>query len=630
MGSANNKTKLPVVILFVSIIFIAVLGYSIADIDNNVAISPASNLAQSLPQSGPDGYFDIAVIDALYGTSALGQRNFDRDVLGVINLISTTSPFKERKSQLKVNKVFTGLNFNCVALATTTIGCDLTQVTAELANRGIKYDKAILLTNSKGSGHASLNATITRITRTNLNLSLHELGHMLGLYDEGRVYKSNAPWQGTDANIYSGTLPSSTWVNQGIAAQYTRGCLYRDTYCALPMSVMRSLNKQYLYYSPPGEYVINQKLDAIAGPSPTPFVRLTTNKTIVKKGGSLNMGWFTFGATSCIASGEWTGDKPTHGYITVTLTQPGTYVYTISCMGGGITLSRSVSLIADDIPPIVDAPTVAPINSTGQLERSVTISAVASDNVGLASVSFYVDGRRAATDTKPPYAIGWNTKKIINGPHTLEAVATDLAGHMSTSSPTFVNVLNINAPPSVDAGADKVVAQTGPVSLVAKIIDDALPYPYKLIVRWKLLTGPGAVKFNTTTKSAVTATLSLFGTYNFQIVVYDRQYYATDTISVLVDKDAFATPTSSSTTLTPEVPKIIKNSPTSFTLTTIGSAISISWSKVSGPGEVTFSRPDSFFTDVTVDTSGEYVIRRTVTLMGRKSIDTDFKIVADE
>src|SRR3989344_1506146 len=595
--------------------------------DSKVEVNPSTNRAFSLndqPRSS-DGYLDIVVIDALYGTSATAQKTFDKDVGGIFNLISTTSPFKERKAQIRFSKVFTGLNFGCVTQSSTsTIGCDSNQVFAELGNRGIEYDKVILLMNARGgAGHADLGATLAKVPRVSPGSTVHELGHMLGLYDEYIVYRSVAPFTGTDSNVYSGTPPSSTWIDWGIATQYTIGCLYRGAYCASVTSAMRSAKINY--FSPAGEYVINQNLDAIVGPSPAPFLRLSTNRTIVKKGANLNLGWFSFGATSCTASGEWSGSKPTHGYQAITLNQSGTY--TLTCTNGPLAQTRSVYLIADDQVPFVDTPVVAPVNSLGKLEKGVTISTTASDNIGLAWVRFFVDGRLLATDKKLPYAAGWNTKKTINGPHTIIAEATDLAGHVSTSSPTMVSVDNINTAPTVDLGPDRVV-QPGNVQLVAKIIDDALPYPWRPTFKWKMLSGPGPVKFNTTVKSTVTATFSVLGTHDFEVVVYDRQYYATDTMFVIVDNAPITSATSSPIQTVVTLPKNVARR--NVTINAIGRAITVSWSKVSGPGEVEFSNSDSFFTNISVDTPGDYVIRRKVTISGRKSIDTNFAVTAND
>ncbi len=67
---------------------------------------------------------------------------------------------------------------------------------------------------------------------------------------------------------------------------------------------------------------------------------------------------------------------------------------------------------------------------TGQ----VSITASASDNTGVVSVSFYVDGQLLSTDTSAPYTATWNTKKVKSGNHSLYVIAVDAAGNSTQSA----------------------------------------------------------------------------------------------------------------------------------------------------------------------------------------------------
>ncbi len=90
----------------------------------------------------------------------------------------------------------------------------------------------------------------------------------------------------------------------------------------------------------------------------------------------------------------------------------------------------------DTIPPAVRI--TAPLSGT--VSKNLTISAEASDNVGVVGVRFQLDG----TDLKPevltaPYSM---TLKISVGSHTVTAVARDAAGNRTTSSPVSITVTN--------------------------------------------------------------------------------------------------------------------------------------------------------------------------------------------
>jgi hypothetical protein len=72
---------------------------------------------------------------------------------------------------------------------------------------------------------------------------------------------------------------------------------------------------------------------------------------------------------------------------------------------------------------------------------SVTISASASDNIGVVGVQFRINGANlGAEDTTAPYTVSWNTKNRANGTYTIEAVARDAAGNVTVSVPVSVKL----------------------------------------------------------------------------------------------------------------------------------------------------------------------------------------------
>ncbi len=105
-------------------------------------------------------------------------------------------------------------------------------------------------------------------------------------------------------------------------------------------------------------------------------------------------------------------------------------------------LSQSITVGGTD----TQAPAVsmtAPANGTTVSGSSVTVSANASDNVGVSGVQFKLDGANlGAEDTTSPYSVTWNSTTAANGSHTLTAVARDAAGNMATSAGVSVTVDN--------------------------------------------------------------------------------------------------------------------------------------------------------------------------------------------
>jgi hypothetical protein len=120
-----------------------------------------------------------------------------------------------------------------------------------------------------------------------------------------------------------------------------------------------------------------------------------------------------------------------------------------------------VSSVGETTPPTVAL--TAPAGGD-TVSGTVTVSATASDNVGVAGVQFLLDGNPlGAEDTTEPYSISWVTTGATNGTHQLSARARDAAGNATTSATVSVTVSNTapGGPPpiaaySFDAGAGTV------------------------------------------------------------------------------------------------------------------------------------------------------------------------------
>jgi hypothetical protein len=95
--------------------------------------------------------------------------------------------------------------------------------------------------------------------------------------------------------------------------------------------------------------------------------------------------------------------------------------------------------VIDITPPNV---VLTSVQGGATLSGTASLSAWASDNLGLAGVQFKVDGvpigPEAVTD---PYVASFSTFALPNGTHTLTAVARDRAGNAASSEAT-VNIRN--------------------------------------------------------------------------------------------------------------------------------------------------------------------------------------------
>jgi Zn-dependent metalloprotease len=80
--------------------------------------------------------------------------------------------------------------------------------------------------------------------------------------------------------------------------------------------------------------------------------------------------------------------------------------------------------------------TTAPTASASETGTTgtITLSATASDNVGVTKVEFYIDGALVGTDTTSPYSVTYNSASLANGTHSLVAKAYDAAGNIGSST----------------------------------------------------------------------------------------------------------------------------------------------------------------------------------------------------
>jgi hypothetical protein len=95
----------------------------------------------------------------------------------------------------------------------------------------------------------------------------------------------------------------------------------------------------------------------------------------------------------------------------------------------------------DTTPPTVSA-------TESGTSGTITLSATASDNVGVTKVEFYVDGALKGTDAATPYTMTLDSTTLANGSHTLTAKAYDAAGNVGTSTAVSFSVSNSSTTPT--------------------------------------------------------------------------------------------------------------------------------------------------------------------------------------
>lgn len=116
---------------------------------------------------------------------------------------------------------------------------------------------------------------------------------------------------------------------------------------------------------------------------------------------------------------------------------------------GNSASTAPISVTVSNAPPDTTPPTVsiAAPAAGATVSGTISVSASASDKVGVTKVEFYVDGALYATDTTAPYSFAWNTTQSGDGSHTLQAVAADAAGNVASAARTVTVANNVNHAP---------------------------------------------------------------------------------------------------------------------------------------------------------------------------------------
>jgi hypothetical protein len=122
----------------------------------------------------------------------------------------------------------------------------------------------------------------------------------------------------------------------------------------------------------------------------------------------------------------------------------------------------------------VSAPSVALLSPvTGStVGGMVPVAVVASDDVSVSKVEFYLNGQLQNTLAAAPYTFSWNTMLLANGPCTLSALAYDAAGNIGRSAQFSVSVFNDASLPVVSLDPVASASEGSPLTLTGTVRDN--------------------------------------------------------------------------------------------------------------------------------------------------------------
>lgn len=172
-----------------------------------------------------------------------------------------------------------------------------------------------------------------------------------------------------------------------------------------------------------------------------------------------------------------------------------------------------------------------------------------------------------------------------------------------------------NQAPVVDAGPDLTINIGEAASLDGTVTDDGLPtIPGVVKTHWAKVSGPGTVTFADDKAIDTTATFSEAGTYILRLRATDGELTTMDIVEITV-----VDPADNQAPVVDAGPdRVIFNTSNvnlGGSVTDDGiagsSALTTSWTKVSGPGNVYFADAHALFTPASFSQAGTYVLRLT-------------------
>lgn len=148
-----------------------------------------------------------------------------------------------------------------------------------------------------------------------------------------------------------------------------------------------------------------------SGPPPAPELSLSANPTTVPQGVASTLTWTASNATSCEASGDWSGSRPVNGSAsTGPLTEQGTFE--LSCNGPGGSVSQTVTVVVDGTaqPPTVSLTATPSSTSVG---ASVSLSWTSTDTASCTASAGW-SGDRPPSGTEPTGSLSATTEFVLD------------------------------------------------------------------------------------------------------------------------------------------------------------------------------------------------------------------------
>jgi len=143
------------------------------------------------------------------------------------------------------------------------------------------------------------------------------------------------------------------------------------------------------------------------GSTPPPTASLSASKSNVEKGDLLTLTWSSTNASSCSASGSWSGPLAISGTQSVTAATAGALTYTVTCSSGSLTATAEAKVTAVEKPTATLA-----LNQTSALTDEKITLTWSSTNATACTLSGETTGSVSSAGSKELAVLGAGSKTI--------------------------------------------------------------------------------------------------------------------------------------------------------------------------------------------------------------------------
>jgi hypothetical protein len=355
----------------------------------------------------------------------------------------------------------------------------------------------------------------------------------------------------------------------------------------------------------------NQAPSVNAGPSQTITLpsTATLTGTVTDDGLPTPPGVVTSTWSKVSGPGTVTFANASAASTTASFSQAGTYVLRLTATDGELSRSSDLTITVTAIQRTLT------VTKAGTGSGTVT-SAPGGISCGGDCTETYANGTAvtltAAAGTGSTFA-GWSGGVGTCAGTTNPCAVTMTAARAVTA--TFTQSTQ-NQAPSVNAGPSQTITLPSTATLTGTVIDDGLPTPPGVVTTlWSKVSGPGTVTFANAGELSTTASFSQAGTYLLRLTATDGSLSKSANVTITVNpaNQAPSVNAGPSQTITLPNTATLSGTITDDGLPTTPGTVTSTWSKVSGPGTVTFANAAAATTTTSFSQAGTYLLRLTAT-----------------